>query len=81
MERVDCLDDEYHRSKQELVERAHRTSKEQESEHQELEDFYKTVLYTMEQSCADTANATQGEYMTRRDEEDKKVYHYLFTKL
>lgn len=73
MERIESLDEEYHQSKLQLVEKAHSTSKNQESEQMELEDYYKTVLYVMEQSSADTAIATQGEYMTRRDEEAKKV--------
>lgn len=75
MERVDSLADEYQQSKLDLVEKAHSTSKDQESDQIELEDYYKTVLYVTEQSSADTAIATQGEYMTRRDEEAKKVYH------
>lgn len=73
LERVDSLDEEYHKIKLQLVEKAHSTSKDQESEQKELEDYYKTVLFVMEQSSADTAIATQGEYMTRRDEEAKKV--------
>lgn len=72
-QRIKCLDNEYQKDKQDLIERATLSQLSVEGKQAELEEYYKTILFATEEKFQETLATTQSDYIMKRDEEAKKV--------
>uniref|UniRef100_A0A1B6H2H7 Dynein regulatory complex protein 1/2 N-terminal domain-containing protein n=1 Tax=Cuerna arida TaxID=1464854 RepID=A0A1B6H2H7_9HEMI len=73
--RMEIMDSQYKDHLTQLVDDAMEKTQVQEMNHANLEDYYKTVLYIMEEQFQEASTTAQGEYVTKRDEEAKKGQH------
>lgn len=67
------MDEDYQTDKTDLLELARRSQFFEEAKQAELEEYYKTIIFFMEEKFQEASAATQAEYLTKRDEESKKV--------
>lgn len=73
---VENMDSEYLSKKQELMQTALANQLLGKEQMNELEDYYKTTIFVMDERFQEASAATHGEYLIKRDEQDKKVVFF-----
>ncbi|KAG8268045.1 Dynein regulatory complex subunit 2 [Homalodisca vitripennis] len=73
--RIDSMDSQYQDHVMQMLYDAVDKAQIQELNQLDLEDYYKTVLYIMEEQFQEASTTAQGEYVTKRDEEAKRGQH------
>uniref|UniRef100_A0A1B6LQA5 Dynein regulatory complex protein 1/2 N-terminal domain-containing protein n=1 Tax=Graphocephala atropunctata TaxID=36148 RepID=A0A1B6LQA5_9HEMI len=75
LKRLEGMDNQFQARLKNLLDDSMEKAQQQEMAQTDLVDYYKTVLYIMEEQFQEVSSVAQGEYMTKRDEEAKRGVH------